>query len=74
MVDMHITVGHIVDNPTFMFDGRFEITTTDDDGTVHTLYESHDDLCKDLPAEILVKPITYMVLNDSVPRLRLEVG
>ncbi len=74
MEDMRITVGLVVDNPTFMFDGRFEITTTDDDGTVHTLYESHDDFGKDLPAEILVKPITYMVLNNSVPRLRLEVG
>lgn len=73
MPDMRITVGHVIDNPTFMFDGRFEITTTDDDGTVHTLYESHDDIDKDIPVELLIEPVTYMVLNTSVPRLRIEV-
>ena len=73
MPDMHITVGHVIDNPTFMFDGRFEITTTDDDGTVYTLYESHDDIDKDIPVELLIEPVTYMVLNTSVPRLRIEV-
>lgn len=71
--DMHITVGHIVDNPTFMFDGRYEITTTDDDGTVNVLYDSlYDDLDK-LSAEILIEPVTYMVVNSGSGKLRIEV-
>ena len=73
MPDMTITVGHVIDNPTFMFDGWFEITTTDDDGTVHTLYDSYEDLPKDIPADLLIEPITYMVVNKEKGRLRLEV-
>lgn len=71
--DMTITVGHVIDNPTFMFDGWFEITTTDDDGTVHTLYDSYEDLPKDIPADLLIEPITYMVVNREKGRLRIEV-
>ena len=71
--DMHITVGHVIDNPTFMFEGWFEITTTDDDGTVHVLYDSCDNFVKEIPAELLVEPITYMIVNKEKGRLRLEV-
>ena len=74
MPDMHITVGHVIDNPTFSFDGDFEITTTDDDGTVHTLYDSQSaDFWSDIPAELLIEPITYMVVNAEKSRLRIEV-
>lgn len=70
---MAITVGHVIDNPTFMFDGWFEVTTTDNDGTVHTLYDSLDDIDKEIPAELLIEPVTYMVVNKEKGRLRLEV-
>ena len=73
MPDMRITVGHIIDNQTFMFDGWFEITTTDDDGAVNVLYDSYDDMDKEIPAELLIEPITYMVVNSEKGRLRLEV-
>ena len=73
MPDMTITVGHVIDNPTFMFDGWFEITTTDDDGEVKVLYDSYDEMDKEIPAELLIEPITYMVVNKEKGRLRLEV-
>ena len=73
MPDMHITVGHVIDNPTFMFDGWFEITTTDDEGEVKVLYDSYDEIDKEIPAELLIEPITYMVVNKEKGRLRLEV-
>lgn len=74
--DMSITVGHIVDNPTFPFDGDVEITETDGDGTVHTLYDdkSKDFWGREIPPEILCRKITYMVVNGEVGRLRIEVG
>ena len=71
--DMNVTVGQVIDNPAFMFDVWFEITTTDDDGTVYTLYDSHDDIGKEIPAELLIEPITYMVVNTAKGRLRIEV-
>lgn len=73
MPDMTITVGHVIDNPTFMFDGWFEITTTDDEGDVKVLYDSYDEMDKEIPAELLIEPITYMVVNKEKGRLRLEV-
>ena len=71
--DMTITVGHVIDNPTFYFDGWFEITQTDDNGTVHTLYDSYADLPEHVPAELLIEPITYMVVNKEKGRLRIEI-
>ena len=73
MPDMTITIGHVIDNPTFMFDGWFEITTTDDEGEVKVLYDSYDEMDKEIPAELLIEPITYMVVNKEKGRLRLEV-
>ena len=70
--DMKITVGHVIDNPTFDFNGWFEITTTDDEGTVHTLYDSYKDMDKNIPADLLIEPVTYMAVNGE-GRLRLEV-
>ena len=73
MPDMTITIGHVIDNPTFMFDGWFEITTTDDEGEVKVLYDSYDEMDKEIPAELQIEPITYMVVNKEKGRLRLEV-
>lgn len=73
MPEMSITVGHVIDNPTFMFDGWFEITTTDDEGEVKVLYDSYNEMDKEIPAELLIEPITYMVVNKEKGRLRLEV-
>lgn len=73
MPDMTITVGHVIDNPTFMFDGWFEITNTDEDGIVNVLYDSLDDMEKEIPTELLIEPITYMVVNKEKGRLRIEV-
>jgi len=70
---MVVRVGDVIDNQHFMFDGLFEITTTDDDGTVHTLYDSYKDMDKDIPAELLIEPITYMVVNKANGNLRIEV-
>jgi len=70
--DMRITVGHVIDNPTFDFNGLFEITTTDEDGTVRTLYDSAYEN-DDIPCELLIEPVTYMVVNESEGKLRLEV-
>lgn len=73
--DMGITVGHIIDNPTFMFVGDFEITETDGDGEVHTLYCTQDMGTKEyVPTEILLMTVTYMVVNKKLGRLRIEVG
>jgi hypothetical protein len=70
---MRITVGHVIDNPTFDFCGRYEITTTENDGTVNVLYDSERDMEQDIPDELLIEPITYMVVNTSNGRLRIEV-
>lgn len=69
--DMRITVGHVIDNPTLSFDGAFEITATDDDGTVHTLWGDNNDEFPD--ADILTRNITYMIITPN-GRLRIEVG
>ena len=70
--DMRITVGHVIDNPTFDFNGRFEITTTDEDGTVRTLYDSDRD-DGFVPCELIIETVTYMAINEAENKLRLEV-
>ena len=73
--DMHITVGHVIDNPTFMFLGEFEITTADANGDVHVHYDSQRDFGEDVPVYLLTENVTYMAVNESTepPRLRIEV-
>ena len=70
---MGITVGHIVDNPTFPFDGDFEITSTDGFGNVYTLYD-HRTGSLDVPPTLLVRPVTYLVVNSENGILRIEIG
>lgn len=67
-----VRVGDVIDNHRFMFDGWIEITTTDEDGTVHTLYDSYDDVGKEIPAELLIEPIGYMVVSSN-GKLRIDV-
>lgn len=69
---MAVRVGDVIDNHRFMFDGWIEITTTDDDGTVHTLYDSDEDIGKEIPAELLIEPIGYMVVSSN-GKLRMDV-
>lgn len=66
MPDMHITVGHIVDNPTFYLGNQFEIVDMDDDGTVHILYDSYGNT-DDVPTELLTRNVSYMIASDSRP-------
>lgn len=70
--DMAITVGHVIDNPTLHFDGDFEITHTDYDGAVITLYDSQRDETK-VPNSLLRLDVSYMVVNTEIGRLRIEV-
>lgn len=72
--DMGITVGHIVANPTFPFDGDFEITSTDEFGNVYTLYDHHTSNLRHVPTTLLVKPVTYLVVNSENGILRIEIG
>ena len=76
--DMSLTVGHIIDNPTFPFDADIEVTETDEYGNVVTLWDDQADGVWEnnlqIPAELLVRRITYMVLNTEKGRLRIEVG
>ena len=64
--DMRVTVGHIVDNPTFNLGNNFEIVDLLDDGTVNTLYDSRNNN-KPVPTEFLVKTVTYMTASESRP-------
>ena len=70
--NMYITVRHIIDNPTLSFDGDFEITHTDYDGAVITLYDSQRDETK-VPNSLLRLNVSYMVVNRGLGRLRIEV-
>lgn len=64
--DMSITVGHVIDNPTFDFGGKFQIitTATDDHSVFTVLYDSIRDNTKDIPADLLIKPVQYMSTNE----------
>ena len=66
-----ITVGHVINNPHFMFVGDFEITTTKGDDVI-TLYDSRVNDA-DIPFDILNEYITYMCVNEEFGRLRIEV-
>jgi len=70
---MTITVGHVIDNPTFDCHAECEITQTYDDGYVEVLWDTRKDGNK-IPVDILVQKITYMIVNTNTGVLRLEVG
>ena len=56
--DMSITVGHIIDNPTFDYNSDFIIQADDEDNTV--VYESNGIIWDDIPSELLILPIKYI--------------
>ena len=74
MPDMHITVGHIIDNPTFDCTAHYMIVTSTVDDTYETLYDSNDEESfGDRPrCELLICNIEYITVRDGV--LILEVN
>jgi hypothetical protein len=62
--DMSITVGHVIDNPTFDFGGKFQIIDVNETGFIDVLYDSIRDNTKDIPADLLIKPVQYMSTNE----------
>ena len=68
--DMSITVGHVIDNPTFDTCFEYRIVTMEPDGDWCELYNSRDN--DDVPTFLLTEIITYMTLGDN--QLILEVN
>ena len=62
--DMSITIGHIIDNPTFDTCFDYRIVVADDDGSWIDLYNSRF-ADEDPPAELLIQKITYLTLGDN---------
>ena len=72
MPDMSITVGHIIDNPTFDTEFAYKIGRWDDEKSDWiSLYDSRqtDD---DPPAELLIEKIRYITIDNG--QLVLEVN
>lgn len=61
MKDMEITVGHIIANPNF--DCNCNVLVFEDDGEDEpTLWEG-DGMADDIPAEVLVLPVSYISMR-----------
>lgn len=67
---MDITVGHIVDNPTFDTCFEYRIVTDEPDGSWRDLYNSRES-DDGPPVELLAQNITYLTLGDNT--LILEI-
>ena len=69
--DMHITVGHVISNPTFDTCFEYRIVSAEPDGDWCELYNSrnNDD---GVPIFLLTENITYMTLGNN--ELILEVN
>ena len=67
---MDITVGHIVDNPTFDTCFEYRIVTAEPDGSWRDLYNSRE-ADDDPPVELLAQNVTYLTLGDNT--LILEI-
>lgn len=70
--DMHITVGHVIDNPTFDTCFEYRIVSPEPDGDWNELYNSRDNDPFGVPTFLLTENITYMTLGDN--QLILEVN
>jgi len=68
---MSITVGHIIDNPTFDTEIAFRIATWDGSTDWNDLYNSRTD-DGDVPAELLIQKVTYLTIDDG--QLVIEVN
>lgn len=66
--DMTLTVGHIIANPNF--DCNCNVLVFEDDGEDEpTLYDG-DGMATDIPADILVMPVTYISIRGG----KLAIG
>lgn len=68
MKDMEITVGHIIANPNF--DCNCDVLVFADDGEDEPILYDGDGMATDIPAEILILPVTYI----SMRRGKLAIG
>lgn len=70
-MDMSITVGHVIDNPTFDTELAYKIGRWDDERSDWVaLYDSRESE-NAIPAELLIEKIRYMTIDDG--QLILEV-
>lgn len=67
---MNITVGHIIDNPTFDTEFAFRIVTDEEDGSWTDLYNSRE-TDDPVPTFLLVENVTFLTIIDN--QLILEV-
>lgn len=68
LMDMEITVGHIIWNSNF--DCNCDVLVFEDDGEDEPILYDGDGMATDIPAEILILPVTYI----SMRRGRLAIG
>ena len=71
MPDMSITVGHIIDNPTFDKEFAFRIATWDGESEWVDIYNSRTS-DEDVPSELLIQKVTYLTIDDG--QLVIEVN
>ena len=71
--DMSITVGHVIDNPTFDKEFAFKIGYWSDEACDWiALYDSREEDDAEIPAELLIEKVTYLTIVDG--QLVLEVN
>ena len=71
MPDMHITVGHIIDNPTFDTELAYKIGYWDDEENDWVALYNSRETDEQVSADLLIEKITYMTIGDG--QLILEV-
>lgn len=59
--NMDITVGHIISNPNF--DCNCNIIVFKDDGEDEPILYEGDGMATDIPAEILIMPVSYISIR-----------
>ena len=71
VVSQELTVGDIIDNPTFDKEFAFRIATWENESDWVDIYNSRtsDD---DVPAELLIRKVTYLTIVDG--QLVIEVN
>lgn len=68
--DMHITVGHVISNPTFDTEFAYRIVSAESDGSWTDLYNSRE-TDDPVPTFLLIENVTFMTIGDN--QLILEV-
>ena len=69
---MHITVGHVIDNPTFDTCFDYRIVSREPDGDWCELYDSRTDE-NSVPTFLLTENVTYITLGDNTLILEVNV-